>query len=154
MEINICRTFSEAETVDLGRRIGALLKDGSVLALYGDLGAGKTHFVQGIANGMGIEECVVSPTFTILNYYEGTIPLQHFDFYRLETAEELENLGFYDYIQQGVTVIEWAEKFPEVLPSHTLNIRIEKESETQRRWEFQFPDQERWERIKEEVQKP
>ena len=77
-------THSETDTIALGSVIGRVLKAGDVLALQGDLGAGKTHFVQGIAKGMGIQETVVSPTFTILNYYEHDIPLQHFDFYRLE----------------------------------------------------------------------
>lgn len=102
-------THSEAGTIALGKALGPVLSDGDVLALRGDLGAGKTHFVQGIAQGMGIDDVVVSPTFTILNYYENTIPLQHFDFYRLEEEYELDDLGFDDYLESGVTVIEWSE---------------------------------------------
>lgn len=79
MSIDI-KTHSEAETIALGAFLGPLLEDGQTIALRGDLGAGKTHFVQGIAKGMGIDDVVVSPTFTLLNYYENTIPLQHFDF--------------------------------------------------------------------------
>ena len=84
-------THSEQDTIALGAALGRVLSDGDVLALQGDLGAGKTHFVQGIAKGMGIDEPVVSPTFTILNYYEHAVPLQHFDFYRLEDEYELDD---------------------------------------------------------------
>lgn len=140
------------ETVALGSVVGAALEEGSVIALYGDLGAGKTHFVQGIAQGMGITEPVVSPTFTILNYYDNHMPLQHFDFYRVEEQEELENIGFYDYIQQGVSVIEWAEKFEDLLPDKTMKIRIEKTGEGTREITFSFPDHPIWENVIKEVQ--
>ena len=119
-------THSEQDTIALGAALGRVLSDGDVLALQGDLGAGKTHFVQGIAKGMGIDEPVVSPTFTILNYYEHAVPLQHFDFYRLEDEYELDDLGYDDYLTRGVTVIEWSEKFPERLPEDAARVFIEK----------------------------
>lgn len=143
-------TYSEQDTIALGAAIGRAVFDGAVLALQGDLGAGKTHFVQGIAQGMGITEPVVSPTFTILNYYENTIPLHHFDFYRLEDEYELDNLGFDDYVVSGVTVIEWSEKFPDRLPEDAARVFIEKKGLTERIFHFEFKGT-RWETIEKEV---
>lgn len=145
-------TQSERETINLGMAIGSALHSGDVLALHGDLGAGKTHFVQGIARGMGIDANVVSPTFTILNFYEHDIPLQHFDFYRLEEEYELDDLGFDDYITSGVTVIEWSEKFSDRLPDDALHITIKKTSLTGRVFQFQFIG-DRWLQVEKEVQK-
>lgn len=145
-------THSEQDTIALGKAIGSVLQRGDVLALQGDLGAGKTHFVQGIAQGMGIQEPIVSPTFTILNYYEHAIPLQHFDFYRLEEDYELDDLGFDDYLPDGVTVIEWSEKFPDRLPSDAAIIRIEKRSPTDRIFHIQL-DHARWDKVEKEVEK-
>lgn len=143
-------THSEADTIALGKALGPVLRDGDVLALRGDLGAGKTHFVQGIAQGMGIDDVVVSPTFTILNYYENTIPLQHFDFYRLEEEYELDDLGFDDYLESGVTVIEWSEKFPDRLPDDAAVVTIEKTSPTDRLFHFDFHGS-RWQAVENEV---
>ena len=145
-------THSETDTIALGSVIGRVLKAGDVLALQGDLGAGKTHFVQGIAKGMGIQETVVSPTFTILNYYEHDIPLQHFDFYRLEEEYELDDLGFDDYLPSGVTVIEWSEKFPDRLPNDAAVITIEKTSPTDRIFHMALHDA-RWDDVGKEVEK-
>lgn len=145
------QTHTEAATIDLGRAIGAVLTDGDVLALQGDLGAGKTHFVQGIARGMGIDANIVSPTFTILNYYEHDIPLQHFDFYRLEEDYELDDLGYDDYLASGVTVIEWSEKFPDRLPDDALIVVIEKTGLTDRVFHFHFQG-DRWAAVEKEVQ--
>lgn len=145
-------TQSEQETIRLGMAIGSVLQSGDVLALHGDLGAGKTHFVQGIARGMGIDANVPSPTFTILNYYEHDIPLQHFDFYRLEEEYELDDLGFDDYLTSGVTVIEWSEKFPDRLPDDALHITIQKTSATGRIFHFDFSGS-RWSQVEKEVQK-
>ena len=145
-------THSEADTIALGKALGPVLSDGDVLALRGDLGAGKTHFVQGIAQGMGIDDVVVSPTFTILNYYENTIPLQHFDFYRLEEEYELDDLGFDDYLESGVTVIEWSEKFPDRLPNDAAVVTIEKTSPTDRLFHFDFHGS-RWQAVENEVKK-
>jgi tRNA threonylcarbamoyladenosine biosynthesis protein TsaE len=145
-------THSEQETMDFGAALGKVLTDGNVLALQGDLGAGKTHFVQGIAKGMGIDAVVTSPTFTILNYYENAIPLQHFDFYRLEEEYELDDLGFDDYLQSGVTVIEWSEKFPDRLPVDAAVIRIEKIGLTDRIFHMDFTGSS-WADVEKEVQK-
>lgn len=145
-------THSEEDTIALGSVIGRVLKPGDVLALQGDLGAGKTHFVQGIAKGMGIEAPIVSPTFTILNYYEHDIPLQHFDFYRLEEEYELDDLGFDDYLPSGVTVIEWSEKFPDRLPHDAAVITIEKISLTGRVFHMALNDT-RWDDVEKEVEK-
>ena len=110
MDVTTC---SEKETIALGAALGRVLADGDVLALQGDLGAGKTHFVQGIAKGMGIHANVVSPTFTILNYYENDIPLQHFDFYRLGSAEEWEDAGFREiFTNTGLRMVEWPGQLP------------------------------------------
>lgn len=144
-------TRSEQDTITLGAALGRVLSDGDVLALQGDLGAGKTHFVQGIAKGMGIGEPVVSPTFTILNYYEHAVPLQHFDFYRLEDEYELDDLGFDDYLTRGVTVIEWSEKFPERLPEDAARVFIEKKGLTERVFHFEFNDG-RWAAAEKEVE--
>ena len=131
-------THSEHDTIALGEAIGHVLEDGAVIALRGTLGAGKTHFVQGIAKGMGIDGPVVSPTFTILNYYENDIPLQHFDFYRLEEEAELDDLGYDDYLYSGGTVIEWSEKFPDRLPDDAAIVTIEKTGLTDRIFHFSF----------------
>ncbi len=144
-------THGEAETIALGEALGPVLKAGDVFALQGNLGAGKTHFVQGIAKGMGITDTVVSPTFTILNYYEHALPLQHFDFYRLEEEAELDNLGFDDYLPGGVTVIEWSEKFPDRLPADAAIIRIDKVSVTDRVFHFDFQGS-RWASVEKEVE--
>lgn len=101
---------------------------------------------------MGIDDVVVSPTFTILNYYENTIPLQHFDFYRLEEEYELDDLGFDDYLESGVTVIEWSEKFPDRLPDDAAVVTIEKTSPTDRLFHFDFHGS-RWQAVENEVKK-
>lgn len=144
------KTNSEEETAALGAVIGKVLADGDVIALHGDLGAGKTHFVQGIAQGMGITDVIASPTFTILHYYDHTPALQHFDFYRLEQEYELDNLGFDDYLYSGVTVIEWSEKFAGRLPDSAAHITIEKTGPTSRVIHLAFDDK-RWQRAENEV---
>lgn len=100
----------EKETVSLGKRFGRILKPGDIVALTGDLGAGKTHFASGIGEALGVKEYITSPTFTILCEYEGRMPMYHFDLYRLENEEELFDTGFWEYADsEGVTVIEWPE---------------------------------------------
>ena len=119
-------TKSPAETQALGERLGRALVAGDVVALTGDLGAGKTSFVQGLARGLGIRGRVASPSFTIVNEHEGRLPLFHVDFYRLESARELEHIGFEDYFARGgVVVVEWAERFWSALPAERLEIRID-----------------------------
>jgi tRNA threonylcarbamoyladenosine biosynthesis protein TsaE len=104
-------TRSPEDTLSLGKKLGQELKDGDIVALYGGLGAGKTVFAKGIASGLGIEEEVTSPTFTLLKSYEGRLKLYHFDLYRIEEEEELAQTGFYDYLGgDGVCIIEWADR--------------------------------------------
>ena len=108
-------------TILHGVSIAKSLRLGDVIALTGDLGAGKTHFVKGLASGLASSHPVTSPTFSLIHeYYDGRLPLYHFDFYRLETALETLQIGLDDYLfGDGVCVIEWAEKFPELLPPST-----------------------------------
>lgn len=111
-------SHSTAETIAAGRAVAEGCGPGAVIALCGDLGAGKTHFVKGLAVGLGCEGEVTSPTFTLVHEYRGgRLPLFHFDLYRLESADEALALGLDDYLEAGgVCVFEWADKFPELLP--------------------------------------
>lgn len=116
----------------IAETIGNHLKSGDILTLTGDLGAGKTHFTKGLANALGVERIVNSPTFTIIKEYKGRIPLYHMDVYRLD-EEEAEELGIEEYFEsEGICVIEWAEKIDSFLPEDRLNIIIRRETETTR----------------------
>jgi tRNA threonylcarbamoyladenosine biosynthesis protein TsaE len=131
---------SPDDTAQLGERIGRALVAGDVVALTGELGAGKTAFVQGLARGLGVRGRVASPTFTIVNEHEGAIPLFHVDFYRLEHAAELINIGFDDYFERGgVVVVEWAERYAGSLPVERLDVRIEVTGPESRRFSFGGP---------------
>ncbi len=124
---------SPVMTMEIARRMGGLLKPGDVLCLYGELGAGKTCFVQGLARGMGITSRVNSPTFTIVKEYPGVPPLYHFDVYRLANIEELIDIGFDEYIAgDGVCVIEWADKIETALPADRLDIKLNASSPGER----------------------
>ena len=126
-------THSEAETEALGERLAKCLHTGSVVALYGDLGAGKTAFVRGMARGLDIRESVSSPTFTIVNEYPGDPALFHFDMYRLRNAEELYGIGWEDYLDRnGICVTEWSERIEEALPEDAVRVRIQRLSDTDR----------------------
>ena len=120
-------TNSAAETKALGEKLASRLKAGDVVVLEGELGAGKSELARGIARGLGVTETVTSPSFTILNVYEsGRCPLYHFDWYRLESDEELYELGMDEYLGgDGIAVIEWAERCPEAVPENVLRIRLE-----------------------------
>ena len=122
-------TFSAKETFEVGRRLGSGAKPGEVYCLLGDLGVGKTVFTQGFAKGIGIEEPVSSPTFTILQEYdEGRLPFYHFDVYRISDLEEMDEIGFEDYIYgSGVCLIEWANLIEELIPPFAKTITIEKD---------------------------
>ena len=126
-------TRSAAETIDLGRKIGAVLKPNDVIALTGQLGAGKTTLIQGIAEGIGVKAYVTSPTFIIINEYAGRLPFYHIDLYRLDEGLEIADLGIEEYFNRGgVCVIEWAEKLGELLPQAAAKIEIEWISENER----------------------
>ena len=116
----------EAETEDLGRRLAAALGPGAVVAYRGDLGMGKTAFTRGLARGLGYEGRVTSPTFTIVNEYDGTgLPLFHFDMYRLEGPEDLFGIGWEDYLDRGgVCAVEWSERVEEALPGDAVTVSI------------------------------
>ncbi len=128
-------TDGEAATADAARRLASLLTDGDILSLSGDLGAGKTTFVRALATGLGVAGMVTSPTFNILVVHAGPVVLNHFDLYRLERAEELEDIDFWGVLGSGgVSVIEWGDRFPEALPPDHLSIAIEIVSENERRF--------------------
>ena len=114
------------ETQRIAAALAKVVVPGTVIALEGDLGAGKTHFTQGLARGLSVGEAVTSPTFNVMSVYDqGRLPLYHFDLYRLEDALELEDIAFYDYVEaDGVSCIEWAAKFPEEIPAQALWISI------------------------------
>lgn len=119
------------DTYKLGEKIGQMAKPGMVISLTGDLGVGKTVFTQGLARGLGIEEPVNSPTFTIVQVYEeGRLPLYHFDVYRIGDIEEMDEIGYEDYFYgEGVCLIEWADLIKEILPEQICRVTIEKDLE-------------------------
>ncbi|MDO4489544.1 MAG: tRNA (adenosine(37)-N6)-threonylcarbamoyltransferase complex ATPase subunit type 1 TsaE [Lachnospiraceae bacterium] len=124
-------TNSPEETFLLAKKLGEQAQGGMIFTLNGDLGVGKTVFTQGMAKGLGIDEPVNSPTFTIVQEYEsGRLPLYHFDVYRIGDPEEMEEIGYDDYFfGEGVTLIEWAELIQELIPENRISITIEKNPE-------------------------
>lgn len=115
------------ETEKIGYILGKLLTGGEVICMTGDLGAGKTTMTQSIAKGLEVEDYVTSPTFTIINEYEGRCPLYHFDVYRINDVDEMYDLGYEEYFySDGVSIIEWADIIKEILPKERLNIKINK----------------------------
>ncbi len=127
----IYETFSAEETYELGKELGQNAKPGSVYALIGDLGVGKTVFTQGVAAGLEIKEHINSPTFTIVQVYEeGRLPFYHFDVYRIGDPEEMEEIGYEDYFYgEGVCFVEWANLIEELMPENTVTVTIEKNTE-------------------------
>ena len=127
-------TNSEAETEQAGADFAGTLPDGVVVAMYGELGSGKTAFVRGMARGMGIHCRVSSPTFTIVNEYEGgRLPLFHFDMYRLADADALFDIGWEDYLDRGgVCAVEWSEQVAEAMPPETVYVTISRRPEDDR----------------------
>lgn len=124
----IIESFSTKDTYEIGYNLGSKATRGQVYCINGDLGVGKTVFTQGFAKGLGIDEPVNSPTFTIIQEYEGmNMPLYHFDVYRIGDVWEMEEIGYEDYFYgEGVCLIEWAELIDEILPSMRTTIRIQK----------------------------
>ena len=127
-------SHNEAETESIGGRLAAVLAPGSVVAFEGGLGMGKTAFTRGLAAGLGYKGRVTSPTFTIVNEYEGgRLPLFHFDMYRLSSADDLFDIGWEDYLARGgVCAVEWSENVADALPEDTVRVRIAREGDTGR----------------------
>lgn len=132
--VQIARTHSVEQTQQVAAALAEIVAPGSVVTLDGDLGAGKTHFTQGLAAALGISEPVTSPTFNLVVSYDGgRIPLHHFDLYRLDDPYQLEDLAFYEIVEgDGVSCIEWASKFPEEMPEDRLEVFIGVEGEGER----------------------
>lgn len=115
----------EQETREIGYKLGQLLSPGSVICLVGDLGAGKTTMTQSLAQALEVEDYITSPTFTIVNEYEGKMPLYHFDVYRIGHSEEMYDIGYDEYINgDGVCIIEWSNLIEDILPDEYLNIEL------------------------------
>lgn len=130
-------TKSPEETKKLGKEISKLVKPGDLLAFYGELGAGKTCFIQGISEGLEVKDYVTSPSFTIINEYQGKIPIYHFDVFRVSNIEEIIELGYEEYFYgEGLTVIEWAEKIENLLPKDHLKIEIKFKTSYERKISF------------------
>ena len=132
----------EGETQDIGRALGSRLAPGSIVALYGDLGAGKTAFVRGLAQGLGSSARVTSPTFTIVNEYDGPVPLFHFDLYRLGGPDELFEIGWDDYLERGgIVAVEWSENAGRALPVSAIRVSIVKTGENSRKIDIESQDE-------------
>ncbi|MDH7601471.1 MAG: tRNA (adenosine(37)-N6)-threonylcarbamoyltransferase complex ATPase subunit type 1 TsaE [Armatimonadota bacterium] len=126
-------SHSPEETLTIGERLGNLLRPGDVVALYGELGTGKTVLVKGIARGMGIQAAVHSPTFTLVHEYRGPVVLYHVDLYRIDEAE-VDSLGLDEYIESGgVVAVEWAEKMNLLLPAERVDVHLKKANESARK---------------------
>ncbi len=118
-------TESAEETSKIGEQLGRLLSKGNIICLTGDLGAGKTAFTKGIAKGLAVDDYVTSPTYTIINEYQGRLPLYHFDVYRLNDVEEMYELGYEEYFfGDGIVVLEWADIVRDIIPGERLWITI------------------------------
>jgi tRNA threonylcarbamoyladenosine biosynthesis protein TsaE len=127
------KTFSAEQTIECGHALAGLLEPSDVLLLSGDLGAGKTQLTKGIARGIGVAEPVTSPTFNILLVHEGRIPLYHFDLYRLDRAEQLEDLDYFATLEaDGVSVVEWGDRFPDAAPLDGIAAELLIEDDTVR----------------------
>ena len=135
-----CKVYiseSEKDTEEIGRSFAQNLRGGEVIAMYGDLGAGKTAFVRGLAKGLGIDAKVSSPTFTIVNEYPGEIDLFHFDMYRLSSADELFDIGWEDYLARGaVCAVEWSENVTDAFFGDEIKVIIEKTGDNSRKIEI------------------
>ena len=126
-------TKSTAETEALGERIAAVLSGNEEIALFGDLGAGKTAFTRGVCRGLGILDGVSSPTFALVNAYRGKYQVYHFDMYRITSVDDLFSVGFYDYLDTGILIIEWSENIESELEDDAVRIRILKSDDDNER---------------------
>lgn len=134
-------TKSTAETEALGERIAAVLSGNEEIALFGDLGAGKTAFTRGVCRGLGIPDGISSPTFALVNAYRGRYPVYHFDMYRINSLDDLFAVGFYDYLDTGILIIEWSENIESELEDDAIRIRILKsDDENERIFEIEGLD--------------
>jgi tRNA threonylcarbamoyladenosine biosynthesis protein TsaE len=143
----VMRTNNEKETVALGERLGKMLQPGDVIALTGNLGAGKTTITKGIAIGAGVETEISSPTFTLIHEHRGRLPFYHVDLYRLESEHLVPDIGIEEYIYgAGATIIEWSERMGSLLPETSLLIRLTADGDTERRIELSSAS-ERWTKV-------
>jgi tRNA threonylcarbamoyladenosine biosynthesis protein TsaE len=127
-------TKSAEETEAAGQHLASEFKPGDVIALYGDLGAGKTCWVRGVAKALAAREAVISPTFTLINEYQGKFPVYHFDLYRLQSARELEDIGYEEYFYgEGISILEWAGKAERLLPKYHWKIYFDIKTDEERR---------------------
>lgn len=120
-------THSDTETIELGQKLGALLEDGDMVALVGELGSGKTWFTKGIALGLGIsrKQVITSPSFALVNEYEGEVPFYHMDVYRLGSLSEFLSAGLEEFLhQRGIVAMEWADRWPEILPEKRIKVEF------------------------------
>ena len=127
----VYESLSEKDTFDLGKKLGENAKPGQIVCIDGDLGVGKTVFTKGFAKGLGVEEDVVSPTFTIIQEYtDGRLPMYHFDVYRIGHPDEMYDIGYEEYFfGEGVCLVEWSSRIEELLPEESIHINIEKDLE-------------------------
>ena len=124
---------SPEDTIEYAEKIGSLLNGGEIIAYKGSMGAGKTTFTRGLCIGLGLPDEVTSPTFALVNEYRGKITLYHFDMYRIQSADDLETTGFYDYISdESVLAVEWSENISEALPQNTIYITFDRIDENTR----------------------
>ncbi len=129
----VFETADANATITLGERLAKFLQPGAVVALYGDLGAGKTTIVKGFARGLGVRETVKSPSFVIITEYQGKLPVYHIDLYRIKSPAEFTEIGLDAYLTgTGVCLVEWAERAEELLPPHTIRIRLTVLNQTRR----------------------
>ena len=128
---------SYIETEEIAFQLAQTLKGTEIIAMFGGLGAGKTAFTRGLARGLGINDGVSSPTFALVHEYEGKFNLYHFDMYRINTCDELYTTGFFDYMDNGVMIIEWSENIENVLPDNCIKVYIKVVSENEREIEIE-----------------